>query len=295
MGSCFFFSYKRYCYTVPMFKKRSIVPSSADQEPAVPVSKRTSSSSKKGDVVLGGKTCEIHNPEQRIQQWLTRPHAPTTSSLFEGMDGSMSWRIFRILSEFVEGFDFLSKRSKTVTFFGSARCSFASYGYQQAKKLGYLLGKEGFTIITGGAPGVMEAGNWGAHEAGAPSVGLTIQLPHEERKNQYVKESIGFQHFFTRKVMLSAAAQAYVYFPGGFGTLDELFEIVTLIQTGKMANKVPIVLVGKKFWTPMFDWIRAEMWDENLFIDKQDIELMQLVDTAEEAYEIIMSAKKEMS
>jgi uncharacterized protein (TIGR00730 family) len=141
----------------------------------------------------------------------------------------------------------------------------------------------------------MEAGNWGAYEAGAPSVGLTIQLPHEERKNQYVKESISFQHFFTRKVMLSAAAQAYVYFPGGFGTLDELFEIVTLIQTGKMATKVPIVLVGKKFWTPMFDWIRTEMWDENLFIDKQDIELMQLVDTAEEAYEIIMSAKKEMS
>jgi uncharacterized protein (TIGR00730 family) len=277
-----------------MFKKRSVAPSSTDQEPIVPAPKRPSSS-KRGEIVLGGKTCEIHNPEQRIQQWLTRPHAPTTSSLFEGMDGSMSWRIFRILSEFVEGFDFLSKRSKTVTFFGSARCSFASYGYQQAKKLGYLLGKEGFTIITGGAPGVMEAGNWGAYEAGAPSVGLTIQLPHEERKNQYVKESISFQHFFTRKVMLSAAAQAYVYFPGGFGTLDELFEIVTLIQTGKMATKVPIVLVGKKFWTPMFDWIRTEMWDENLFIDKQDIELMQLVDTAEEAYEIIMSAKKEMS
>lgn len=274
-------------YTERMPKKRSVAPSSSAVTPSKP----------DPNVILGGKTCEIQSPNQRIQQWLTRPHAPTTAatSLFQGMDGSMSWRIFRILSEFVEGFDFLSRHTKTVTFFGSARCSFASYGYQQAKKLGFLLGKEGFTIITGGAPGVMEAGNWGAYEAGAPSVGLNIQLPHEERKNQYVKESIAFQHFFTRKVMLSAAAQAYVYFPGGFGTLDELFEIVTLIQTGKIANKVPIVLVGKKFWTPMFDWIRSEMWDENLFIDKQDINLMTLVDSAEEAHEVIMAAKHEMA
>lgn len=259
-------------------------------------SKSSASSSDLSNVLLGGKTCEIHAPGQRIQQWLARPHAPTTASIFAGMDnGSMSWRIFRILSEFVEGFDFLSKHSKTVTFFGSARASFATYGYQQAKKLGYLLGKDGFTIITGGAPGVMEAGNWGAYEAGAPSVGLNIQLPHEERKNQYVKESMAFQHFFTRKVMLSAAAQAYVYFPGGFGTLDELFEIVTLIQTGKIANKVPIILVGKEFWSPMFEWIRTKMWDENLFIDKHDIDLMQLVDSAEEAYEFILSVKREMS
>lgn len=246
-------------------------------------------------VILGGKTCEIQSPQQRIQQWLNRPHAPTTSPIFEGMDGSMSWRIFRILSELVEGFDFLSKRTKTVTFFGSARCSFASYGYQQAKRLGFLLGREGFTIVTGGAPGVMEAGNWGAHDAGAPSLGLNIQLPHEERKNQYVKESIAFQHFFTRKVMLSAAAQAYVYFPGGFGTLDELFEMVTLIQTGKIAQKVPIVLVGKKFWTPMLEWVREELWDENLFIDKHDIDLMHLVDSAEEAYELILSLKGDMA
>ncbi len=275
--------------------KKRVVPSSAS---VAPVSKKSSQPVRKlveNNIISGGKTCEIHAPAERIQQWLTRPHAPTTASIFAGIDGSMSWRIFRIMSEFVEGFDFLSKHSKTVTFFGSARCSFASYGYQQAKKLGYLLGKDGFTIITGGAPGVMEAGNWGAHEAGAPSIGLTIQLPHEERKNQYVKESIAFQHFFTRKVMLSAAAQAYVYFPGGFGTLDELFEIVTLIQTGKMAKKVPIILVGKTFWAPMFEWIRTQMWDENLFIDKQDIELMQLVDTAEEAYEIIASLKQEMS
>ena len=273
-------------YTDAMPKKRTVAPS--------PRSVATPKPASRSNVIMGGKTCEIRAPKERIKQWLERPHAPTTASIFEGMDGSMSWRIFRILSEFIEGFDFLSKQTKTVTFFGSARSSFASYGYQQAKKLGYLLGREGFTIITGGAPGVMEAGNWGAHDAGAPSVGLNIQLPHEERKNQYVKESVAFQHFFTRKVMLSAAAQAYVYFPGGFGTLDELFEIVTLIQTGKIAHKVPIVLVGKTFWTPMFDWIRKEIWDENLFIDKQDIELMQLVDSAEEAYEIIMEAKKDM-
>ncbi len=270
-----------------MPKKRPVAPSARSSSVPKP--------SSPANVVLGGKTCEIRAPKERIKQWLERPHAPTTASIFEGIDGSMSWRIFRILSEFVEGFDFLSKQSKTVTFFGSARSSFASYGYQQAKKLGYLLGKEGFTIITGGAPGVMEGGNWGAHDAGAPSLGLTIQLPHEERKNQYVNGSVAFQHFFTRKVMLSAAAQAYVYFPGGFGTLDELSEIITLIQTGKMVNRVPIVLVGVEFWTPMLDWMRKQMWDENLFIDKHDIELMQLVDSAEEAYEIIMEAKKDMA
>lgn len=265
--------------------------------PSKRVAASPSNSVPKGEprVITGGKTCEISNPTQRIQQWLARPHAPTTSGIFTGIDGSMSWRIFRIMSEFVEGFDFLAKQTKTVTFFGSARCSFASEGYKAARKLGYLLGKDGFTIITGGAPGIMEAGNWGAYEAGAPSVGLNILLPHEERKNQYVKESIAFQHFFTRKVMLSAAAQAYVYFPGGFGTMDELFEIVTLIQTGKIANKVPIVLVGKTFWQPLMDWIFKAMWDENLFIDKQDMDLMQLVDTAEEAYEIILAAKKDMN
>lgn len=253
-----------------------------------------------------GLTCPIiHSPHERIKRWLTQPEKPVENTQstptvpssgfsFDGMNESMSWRIFRIMAEFVEGFDFLSRHTKTVSFFGSARCSFANPAYQKAKQLGYLLGREGFTIITGGAPGIMEAGNWGAFEAGAPSVGLNISLAREERRNQYVKDGIGFHHFFTRKVMLSAAAQAYVFFPGGFGTLDELFEIVCLIQTKKITSNVPVILVDKKFWQPMLDWARQTIWDDNLYVDKEELDIMHLVDTPEEACELILTHKDSM-
>jgi hypothetical protein len=227
----------------------------------------------------------------RLKGWLAHPSEQVHEEPFQE---SMNWRIFRIMAEFVEGFDFLARYKKTVSFFGSTRASFADRGYQEAKKLAMMLGKEGFTIITGGGPGVMEAANYGASEVGAPSVGLNIALAADERRNQYVKEGIGFHHFFTRMVMLSAAAQAYLFFPGGFGTLDELFEIVTLIQTKKIPESVPVILVGKTFWMPLMKWIHDSIWDDHLFIDREEMKIMELVDSAEEAFEIIKQKKGHM-
>ena len=203
-----------------------------------------------------------------------------------------SWRIFRIMAEFIEGFEFLADLKKEVTFFGSARVPATDQYYKEARKLGLLLGRAGFTIITGGGPGIMEAGNRGATEAGASSIGLNIELPNEQRINRYVKKGKAFHYFFTRKVMLSVSAQAYVYFPGGFGTLDEFLEILTLIQTKKMC-RVPIVCVGKKYWTGFFDWVRVELVSGK-FIDAKDLELVTIVDTAEEAFQAIKGSSERL-
>lgn len=198
----------------------------------------------------------------------------------------ITWRIFRIMSEFVEGFQFLSTLSREVTIFGSARLPATSPWYQEAVKLGRILAEHDFTVVTGGGPGIMEAGNKGAYEAGGSSVGLNIQLPMEQRINPYVNGSRAFHYFFTRKVILAASAQAYVYFPGGFGTMDELFEILTLIQTEK-SESIPVVLVGKKFWEPLDEFIRNTLYEEFDTISKEDIELYTIVDSAEEAFEKI--------
>lgn len=203
-----------------------------------------------------------------------------------------TWRIFRIMAEFIEGFQFLADFKKTVTFFGSGRCSVGSEIYQKAYRLAKMLGKAGFTIITGGGVGIMEAGNRGAAESQAESIGLNIQLPYEQRINKYVKKGIGFHYFFTRKVMLSASAQAYVFFPGGFGTLDEFFEIITLIQTKKIAEKIPVVLVGKDFWQPLLGWINKKMFKKYQVIDNIDQKIYQLADTSTEAFEIIKKSKE---
>ncbi len=200
---------------------------------------------------------------------------------------NIQWRIFRIMAEFIEGFEFLSKLKGEVTIFGSARAMPSNPYYKVAKELGALLGKGGYTTITGGGPGIMEAGNWGAFDAGGQSVGLDIELPMEQRRNQFVTKALGFHYFFTRKVMLSASAQAYVFFPGGFGTMDEMTEMVTLIQTGKIPANVPVILVGRKFWQPFLDWVNKVMCDEQHFIDKDEVAIMNLVDTAEEAMAII--------
>lgn len=196
-----------------------------------------------------------------------------------------SWRIFRIMAEFIEGFEFLANFKKEVTIFGTARAEEGGPVYEEARKLARMLGEAGFTVITGGGPGVMEAGNRGASEAGAESVGLNIQLPKEQRTNPYVKRGKGFYYFFIRKVMMSASAQAYIFFPGGYGTMDELCEMLMLIQTGKM-SPIPIVLVGKDYWGGLAQWVVENMLTRK-YIDKEDLDLFKIVDTAEEAFEII--------
>ena len=196
------------------------------------------------------------------------------------------------MAEFVEGFEFLSKLRNEVSIYGSARATQSNRYYQIARDLGYKLGKAGYTVITGGGPGIMEAANWGAHEAGADSIGLDIMLPMEQRENQYVTKSLAFHYFFTRKVMLSASSQAYIVFPGGFGTLDEMFEVVTLTQTGKTDTTVPVILVGKKYWAPLLEWIKNVMLEEERFIDPQDMNIFHLVDSADEALKIVKKTKE---
>ena len=159
----------------------------------------------------------------------------------------ITWRIFRIMAEFVEGFQFLSESSREVTFFGSARTKKSDRWYKEGVKLGRLCATNGFTVVTGGGPGIMEALNKGAKEGGGVSIGLNIQLPNEQRINEYVTRGRGFHYFFTRKVMLAYSAQAYIFFPGGFGTLSEFFDLVELVQTKKMES-IPIICVGKDFW-----------------------------------------------
>lgn len=203
----------------------------------------------------------------------------------------LTWRIFRIMSEFVEGFQFLSTTSREVSIFGSARLQPGTHWYQVAEDLGRLLGEDGFTIVTGGGPGIMEASNKGAFESGAVSVGLNIQLPREQRTNAFVTHAHAFHYFFTRKVMLAASAQAYVYFPGGYGTLDELFEILTLIQTAK-SEAVPVVLVGHEYWDGLVNWLSKTVYEEFDTIHRGDLKIFQVVDTAREAYEIVRKSEE---
>ncbi len=197
-----------------------------------------------------------------------------------------SWRIFRIITEFVEGYQFLGDLTKEVTILGSARIPKNNKYYKIAEDLGYLLGKNGFTTITGGGPGIMEAANKGAYEAGGESIGLNIQLPHEQRVNQYVKKSVGFYYFFSRKVMLTSPANAFVFFPGGFGTLDEFFEVVDHIELKQMP-KVPIVLVGKEFWQPVINFLRQKSIKEVGSVPEEEINSWQMVETSAEAFECV--------
>jgi len=203
-----------------------------------------------------------------------------------------SWRIFRIISEFIEGYQFLSKFEKEVTILGSARLPQNSRFYQIAEELGILLGKNGFTTITGGGPGIMEAANKGAFEAGGETVGINIQLPFEQRMNPFVKHSTGFHYFFTRKVMLTSPADAFVFFPGGFGTLDEFFEVVDFMELGFM-KQVPVVLVGKEFWSPLIKFLKSNSSGLVHSVSDDIINSWNIVDTAEEAFEFIKDAKDE--
>lgn len=228
----------------------------------------------------------------RFHHWVCSDNNTCQPYVEDDFTENINWRIFRIMAEFIEGFEFLSRLDREVTFFGSARAMPENRYYKIARQLGGRLAKAGYTVITGGGPGIMEAGNRGAFEAGGESVGLDIQLPMEQRRNKYVKQSKGFHYFFTRKVMLSASAQAYVFFPGGFGTLDELFEVVTLIQTGKMSDQVPVVLVGKDYWEGALKWIKDVMMEKNHFIEPFEFEILKVVDSVDEAFDIIKATRE---
>jgi len=199
-----------------------------------------------------------------------------------------SWRVFKIMSEFVEGFDIIQRYGLAASFFGSARMSPDDETYVQAENLASRLSKKGFAVITGGSSGIMQAANKGAYEAGGASVGLNINLPNAQSDNPYLTECFGFEHFFVRKVLLTYASEVYVYFPGGFGTLDEFFEIVTLVQTKKI-RKVPVVLFGKKYWEPLLAFIDKKLFQETKAINREDRELYRLVDSVDEAYDYIIA------
>ena len=204
--------------------------------------------------------------------------APNRSSDFIHTD---TWRIFRIQSEFVEGFGALADLQPAVSIFGSARLKPGSKYYDIAEEIGARLAEQHYAVITGGGPGIMEAGNKGAFEAGGKAVGLGIELPFEQGMNDYISLGINFRYFFVRKLMFVKYALGFIVLPGGFGTMDELFEAVTLVQTHKI-SQFPIVLVGKEYWGGLIDWIRGTMLAEGM-ISEPDVDLFTLVDTAEEA------------
>jgi uncharacterized protein (TIGR00730 family) len=208
---------------------------------------------------------------------------------FAEREADFSWQVLRIMAEFVDGFDFLTRLRRTVTFFGSARVSESDPYYQMARALGKRLAEEQYTVVTGGGPGIMEAGNRGASEGGGLSVGLNIELPLEQRLNTYVKQGMGFHYFFSRKFMLDYSAMAYVYFPGGYGTLDELFTVLTLVQTGKSDAEVPIILMGCGHWAPLAEWLNHALAERH-FITPADLRLLRITDDIEEAVQIIKNA-----
>jgi len=196
-----------------------------------------------------------------------------------------SWKIFQIMAEFVEGYEKLANIKPSVSIFGSARFKPDHAYYKLTEEIAYKLSDSGFSVVTGGGPGVMEAGNKGAYSGPSPSIGLNIELPHEQSGNPYQDIGITFRHFFSRKVMFVKYATAYVVLPGGFGTLDELAEILTLVQTGKSA-KIPIILVGSEFWQGLVQWFKDSLV-ENGTISPNDINLFSVVDQADEVVDAI--------
>ncbi len=196
-----------------------------------------------------------------------------------------TWRIFRIMGEFVDGFEAMAGVGRAVTIFGSARFRESDSFYQAAVDTGRALGEAGFTVITGGGPGIMEAGNRGARAAGARSYGLNIQLPFENHVNPWVDSSVTFRYFFVRKTLLVKYAEAFVIFPGGFGTLDELFEALTLVQTGKIRN-FPIILYGSAYWGGLLAWVRQTLVAQGT-VSEAELDLLHLVDTPAEVVELV--------
>ena len=205
----------------------------------------------------------------------------------EAMLTRESWKIFQIMAEFVEGFERLAKIHPSVSIFGSARTAPEHPYYQLTEEIARALSDAGFAVVSGGGPGIMEAANKGAYAGKSPSVGLNIQLPHEQNTNAYQDISLHFRHFFSRKVMFVKYAAAYVVMPGGFGTLDELAEILTLVQTGK-SRRIPIILVHQPFWAPLVDWFKQTLVAEKV-INPEDLDLIQVLDSPKEVVDAIFN------
>ena len=204
---------------------------------------------------------------------------------------SEPWRALRILGEFVDGFDALARVGPAVSVFGSARWPAENPHYALAREVGRLLAERGYAVITGGGPGIMEAANRGASEAGGMSVGCTIELPHEQPVNEYVNLAIAFRYFFVRKTMFVKYSEAYIVFPGGYGTMDELFESLTLIQTGK-ALSFPVVLCGTAHWAGLVRWVQARLLEEGL-IGREDLDLLRMSDDPEEIVEMAVGPERD--
>lgn len=224
----------------------------------------------------------LPDPEREERQsqrsFLTRPHDKPNRDL---------WSIFRIMSEFVEGYDALLRVGPCISFFGSARLKPGNIWYEKAVRTAELISRNGFGVITGGGPGIMEAANKGAQQAGGKSVGLGIDLPMEQGVNKFIHPDyvINFRYFFVRKVMFVKYAQGFIVFPGGFGTLDEVFECLTLIQTEKI-DRIPIVLMGTEYWKGMLEWLREQLQEQGL-ISPGDLDLVTVTDDEEEAVKAI--------
>ena len=196
-----------------------------------------------------------------------------------------TWRIFRIMAEFVDGFEVLSKIGKAVTIFGSARTKPDNQFYKLGEEVAYHIARAGYAVITGSGPGLMEAANKGAQRGGGHSIGLNIHLPCEQKPNKYVDTVLGFRYFFVRKVMFVKYAKAFVILPGGFGTLDEFFEAITLIQTERI-SKFPVILFNSQYWKPLLEWLKKTVYAHGN-VDKQDLDLFILVDDPKEVAQAI--------
>jgi uncharacterized protein (TIGR00730 family) len=225
----------------------------------------------------------------RAAQGLTQDEQLLETPKQEEFTHTDTWRVFRIMGEFVEGFDDLATVTRGVSIFGSARTLPDNPQYKAAQETAALLARAGFAVITGGGPGIMEAANRGAFDAGGLSIGCNIELPFEQGHNAYLTRSLTFKYFFVRKTMFVKYSTAFIIFPGGFGTLDELFEALTLIQTRKIKN-FPVVLFGSEFWGGMMEWVKGLMLKEGK-INEKDLRLLHLTDSPAEAVEIVVKSQ----
>jgi uncharacterized protein (TIGR00730 family) len=229
-----------------------------------------------------GPSVEVHHEDKQ----LLKPGPVADTSFLE----TDPWRALRIMGEFVEGFDALARLGPAVSLFGSARTPRDHPWYRQAEVVGAGLARAGFAVITGGGPGIMEAANKGCRDAGGLSVGLNIELPHEQDVNEYVDLAVAFRYFFARKTMFVKYAQGFVNFPGGYGTLDELFEALTLVETAKI-DSFPVVLYGREFWAGMIDWLRERVLDAGN-ISPADLDIITLTDDPDEVVETMVRMRE---